>query len=306
DVLPKIAKRDDIYLQAFDHRIKQGLTEEHFLELDLVALDNPKTVTLFLTGWMFPTDTSLNVGLGQNPTVSSPRPPYLLMPDAEGQWREVVGYTGFPGGKTKTIAVEVPVEHFNKGDYRLRIATSMQIAWDEVFFTVDDPQISVKQQPLNLLTADLHFRGYSRIQSHPHGGPDHYDYQTVSTEPKWPPMKGQFTRFGDVTELLQTADDRLAILGAGDEMTLRFEAPPPPSEGWKRSFLLHNIGWDKDADLNTVHGETVEPLPFRAMKRYPYEPDQTTPDSDSYRKALQKYQTRTQSQTKFWKRLLVP
>lgn len=306
DVLPKIAKRDGDYLQAFDRRIKQGLTEEHFLELNLGNFDDPQTISLFLTGWVFPTDTSLNVGIGHNPTVSSPRPPSLLTPDADGQWREVMGYIGFPGGKTKTIAVEVPSKHFTHGDYRLRIATSMQIAWDEVFFTVDAPRISVKQQPLKLLAADLHFRGYSKIVPHQHGGPDRYDYQTVTTEPQWPPMNGNFTRFGDVTKLVQTADDRLVILGAGDEMTLRFQAPPPPPAGWKRSFLLHNIGWDKDADLNTVHGETVEPLPFRGMKRYPYEPDQTAPDSEAYREYLQKYQTRKQSFAQFWKRLTAP
>ncbi|TXT36880.1 MAG: Uncharacterized protein FD138_847, partial [Planctomycetota bacterium] len=46
DVLPKLAKRDDNYLRAFDKILQQGLTEEHFIELDLGDLGNAKSVTL--------------------------------------------------------------------------------------------------------------------------------------------------------------------------------------------------------------------------------------------------------------------
>lgn len=306
DVLEKISKRDEDYVKAYDSRIKQGLTKEHFLELDLGELESPKTITLFLTGWMYPTDTSLNVGLGHNPTLPAPRPPYVLIPDALGQWKEAISYMGFPGGKTKTIAVEIPASLFHGNDYRLRIATSMEIAWDEAIFTVDEPTPNFTEQPLKLLGADLHYRGFSERIRHPRNGPDRYDYDKVSTEPKWPPMMGHFTRYGDVSELVQTADDRLAVLGAGDEMTLRFQAPPPPPEGFQRTFVLHNVGWDKDADLNTVLGETVEPLPFRAMKQYPYEPHQSAPDTPEYRDYMQRYQTRTQSDARFWKRLTSP
>jgi hypothetical protein len=106
-------------------------------------------------------------------------------------------------------------------------------------------------------------------------------------------MGGFFTRYGDVTELITSADDRMAILFAGDEMSVEFDAPPPPPPGWKRDFILHNVGWDKDADLNTVLGQTVEPLPFAAMSRYPYPPDEQYPDTPLHREYLRMYQTRT-------------
>jgi hypothetical protein len=255
---------------------------------------------------MYPTDTSLNIGIGQNPILSPPRPPFVLIPDALGQWKEAIAYTGFPGGKTKTIAVEIPASLFNGTDYRLRIATSMEIAWDQAIFTVDEPTPQVTEQPLPLLSADLHYRGFSKRIPHPRNGPDRYDYSDVSTEPKWPPMMGHFTRYGDVTELVHTADDRLAVLGSGDEMTLRFKAPPPPPVGFRRTFVLHNVGWDKDADLNTVLGESTEPLPFRAMKQYPFGPDESVPDTPEYQDYLKHYQTRTQSGARFWKRLTSP
>ena len=107
DVLPKLARRDEQYLRAFDKIIQQGLTEEHFIELDLGDLSGAKNVTLFLTGWIFPTDTSINVSLSQNPDREAPKPPSIWLPNESGEWREAIPYIGFPGGKTKTIAVDL-------------------------------------------------------------------------------------------------------------------------------------------------------------------------------------------------------
>jgi hypothetical protein len=37
---------------------------------------------------------------------------------------------------------------------------------------------------------------------------------------------------------------------------------------------LHSVGWDKDADANTLEGHSALPLPFAAMKTYPPPIDQ--------------------------------
>ena len=76
-------------------------------------------------------------------------------------------------------------------------------------------------------------------------------------------MDGKFTRYGDVLELMRQGDDLIAALSSGDELTVEFDAPAGPPPGWKRDFILHSIGWDKDADLQTVTGQSAEPLPFR-------------------------------------------
>jgi hypothetical protein len=105
-----------------------------------------------------------------------------------------------------------------------------------------------------------------------------------------------------VQPLLTSADDQMVVMGSGDEMTVRFRAPaedPPP--GWKRDFILYSVGWDKDADLNTVYGQTAEPLPYNAMPSYPYPPDQWYPDTPQTRRYLQTYQTRQQDQRRFWR-----
>jgi tetratricopeptide (TPR) repeat protein len=294
DVLPKIAAHDDDWLACFDHRFKQGLTEPHFLELDLGQLDDPKQVTLFLTGWIRPTDTSLNIAISQRPDLESTQPPSVHVPNENGEWIEVRPYMGFPGGKTKTIAIDLS-NAFLANDYRVRIATTMEIYWDAAFFTVDDEPVTTRSTEQPLLAADLRYRGFSRRVEHPELGPDFFEYSQLSERPKWPPMEGRLTPYGDVMELVTTPDNQQALLGAGDEMELRFRATNIDlPKGWRRDFILHNVGWDKDANLNTVFGQTVDPLPFSGMKGYP-DPDgpgATPPFAN---------QKRVQSRSAFWR-----
>lgn len=89
-------------------------------------------------------------------------------------------------------------------------------------------------------------------------------------------------------------------------MQLRFSVPPEPLKpGWKRDFILHNVGWDKDANLHTILGQSVEPLPFREMATYPY-PTEIYPE-DAILKSDQKiYQTRRQNNARFWNHLQKP
>ena len=62
----------------------------------------------------------------------------------------------------------------------------------------------------------------------------------------------------------------MVVIGAGDEIRMLFTLPESaPPEGWTRDFILHSVGWDKDADLNTLSGQTIGPLPYRDMRQYP-------------------------------------
>ena len=303
DLLDVIRTRDERFTQGWDRKLRQGLVEDHFLELDLGKLESPQRITLFLTGWIYPTDSSINVSLSQNPTGPQPTPPSLWVPDNDDQWRQARPFMGFPGGKTKTIAVDL-TGLFSTNDHRVRIATNMEFRWDEAFFTVDEAPAEIKLHRLPVTTADLHFRGFSAWQPNLSGGPDTFDYGSVSTTPAWPPMEGKFTRFGNVTELVRDADDRQVVFGSGDEVSLSFNVPDEPlPSGWKRDFLLYNVGWDKDANLNTVYGQSSEPLPFRSMSGYPFRAEESFPDTLDHRRYLNDYQTREQNWSEFWKQL---
>ena len=300
-----LANSDGVFTKLFQKRHKQGLTDPYFMEIELGDIRQANTVQLVLTGWMFPTDTSINIALSQNKQLSGPLPPSITVPrqiNGTVQWEEVIAYMGFPGGKTKTIVVDLPIEKLNREDGRIRINSSMELYWDSIFLAIDADQTEIQQFPVPLIEADLHYRGVSSRLPRTNNGPEGYEYDKVVKEPVWPPMAGDFTRFGDVTELLLENDHHLVVLGAGDEITVRFSQLPDPPSGWKRDFIVHNVGWDKDADLNTITGQRVEPLPYTGMKQYPPGSSDAL-DSAEYRTYLKKYQTRKMDFEAFWNQL---
>lgn len=303
DLMPALSKLDEIYTKHWDHKFKQGWTEKTTLELDLGTVPETASTTLFLTGWVYPTDPAISVSIQQAPEHAGfgIQPPSLEVPDGQGGWKTASPFIGFPGGKTKTIAVDL-TGMLTPGDARVRIVTSMELCWDHVFFTIDEPAAEVRETPLALVSADLHFRGCSARVIHPQHGPERYDYARVD-QMIYSSMEGRFTRYGDVQELLTEQDDRMVILGCGDECTLTFRAPEPPPAGWTRDFLIHNVGWDKDCNPQNIYGKTVEPLPFAGMQSYP--PAEAFPDDEPHQEYLRKYQTREQSDIPFRRHLFV-
>jgi hypothetical protein len=79
----------------------------------------------------------------------------------------------------------------------------------------------------------------------------------------------------------------------GDAVRLTFDASalPPVPEGWTRDYLIVLDGWDKDADKNTVAGQTVAPLPFHGMDDARYG-ELAFPDDDAHREFVEEWLTR--------------
>ena len=287
-------------LKAFDYRYAvehapgayQGVVEPHAIVLDLGNVPNDTSLTLFLSGWIFPTDTSINVALFQNPRIN-PRFPSVAVKDKTGEWRTVIDRVGLPAGKNKTITVDLTGK-FLSDDRRVRIETDMQIYWDTAFFTVGTQAVPMEVTTLNPDSADLHYRGFSEMyRPNPHA-PHLFDYQKVTKAAQWRDLAGYYTRYGNVAPLLQEVDDMYVILNAGDEITVEFEASRLPTlkAGWVRDFILYSDGWDKDGDINTLTSQTVEPLPFHGMSSYPYPDTEHYPNDEVHRRYQLEYNTR--------------
>ena len=267
----QLSSIDEDYAIPFSKRHCQGNVLTHYLELDLSDIPDVESAQLYLTGWIFPTDTSLNIGLDQNPDLNPPSPPSLWSTDGTGEFTCVRPFMGFPGGKPKTIVIPLHAA-FQSNDRRLRIETSCEIYWDEMFVSfgiANDPRLSIEK--LSLDQAELRYRGFSETKARRPDQHHNYDYQAVTPHAAWPPMDGLFTDYGSVLSLLEGDDDRLVVMGSGDEMQLRFasEGSVEGVVGIQRDFILSSVGWDKDADLNTLEGQSSLPLPFAAMKSYP-------------------------------------
>ena len=162
-------------------------------------------------------------------------------------------------------------------------------------------------QSCELVDSDLQYRGFSRRIYDDNAlfrngrAPECYDHQSVTTEPRWAPITGRFTRYGNTSPLLVDHDDKMVVMGPGDALTVEFAVPPEPVRtGWKRDFVLKNVGYDKDADLNTIYGQSSEPFPFRAMSRYPFAADDQVPNSPDYKQYVDEWQTREYQRQPFW------
>jgi hypothetical protein len=248
---------------------------------------------LLLTGWIFPTDASINVALSQS-SGTRVAAPTLEVRDAQGDWKVAIPDLGFPSGKDKTLVANL-TGIFPTADHRVRIHTNMEIHWDQAFLAGPVSRSPVTVTTLDPSAADLHFRGFSRMyRKGGRSGPHWFDYGEVSKEAPWLPIEGSLTRFGDVLPLLGEADDRYAVMGPGDEATVEFAAGglPPLPAGWTRDFLIYSVGWIKDGDFNTADGGTVTPLPFHGMTAYPYGARESYPADASHRKYLETYNTR--------------
>jgi hypothetical protein len=303
DLLPKIVRQDGNYVSNLTPAEYQGITEPHDLVLDLGDLARVDSLFLFLQGWIFPTDASINVNMSQSSAVKAV-PPLLQVIDKKGNWQTAIENLGFPKGKNKTVVADLSGK-FRSEDYRLRIRTNMQIYWDHIFFSTNVAGIQLRNLSLKPVAANLHFRGFSKVTRETPYSPHIPDYQTMAANPQWRDLTGLYTKYGDVLPLLLASDSKYVIMNAGDELTLEFDAAQIPElpSGWKRDFIFYNDGWLKDGDLNTAHGQTVEPLPFHGMSSYPYGPKESYPGDQEHATYGQKYNTRKVT-TEAFKRLL--
>ncbi len=293
DILHFVDKKDDVFYSWFTTGKYQGITELHDIIIDPGRNIDTEGLHLFLTGWIFPTDASINFAMSQSDSLKS-LPPVIQVINKKGEWQTVVDNAGFPQGKDKTVVIDLGGKLLSE-DTRIRIRTNMQIYWDEIFLANNNPGLASVETVMQPVSGDLHYRGFSRLyRKGGRYGPHWFDYSSVDKTPKWRDLTGNYTRFGDVLPLLTASDNKYVITNAGDETTVEFDAGtlPPLRNGWKRDFLIRSVGWVKDGDMNTAFGNTVLPLPFHGMKSYPPSPEDTYPDDPELKRYNREYNTR--------------
>lgn len=287
EVTDRVRRRDHVYASGYAASRYQGVAEKPWTFTFDLGEAPGAPVRLLLDGWIFPADASLNLALAQRPDLATVFP-RLEVETADG-WQPLVTKMGFPAGKTKTMVVDTPA--LPAGARRLRIVTTLWLAWDRVAWSKEpaDGEATVVAR-LDPESAELRFRGFSELVRKAPNAPHDYDYGRTSLESPWLPFPGRYTRYGDVRELLAEADDRSVILAPGDEIAVVYDASglPPVPRGWRRTVFLESVGWDKDADRNTYAPERMEPLPFRGMKQY----GEPFPDTPELRRYIEEWLTR--------------
>ncbi len=294
DVSNRVRVRDGQYADTFGRGAYQGLTREHYVEV-AVGDEAPREGRLYLIaqGWIRPTDSSINVAIGQG---EHPRPRGLSLHVFDGaHWRLAHPDLGFPAGKRKTVLIDLSGVFPRDVPRKFRLQTNLEIYWDRLAWAVPlkDSVMGVQSVPLE--RASLRYRGFSQVATADASSPEVPDYHALGgTSQLWRDLIGYYTRYGDVKPLLSQVDDRYVIANAGDEIQLRFAALPTPKAGQVRDFVLKGDGWVKDGDYNTAFSTTVLPLPAHGVLTYDRPPKalEDDPVFQRHREDWQRFHTR--------------
>jgi Flp pilus assembly protein TadD len=269
DVLSLLSRRDRRYVTNFEALPFTGFAKLHFIELDLGAWDADKPLRLLMDGYTdYFTATSMYSADQAGIKVIAP---YVEALDAQGKWTRVVDDMGFPAGLERTMVADLSGK-LPRGTRRIRIVTNLKIYWDAVRIDQTPETRDVRVSEVPLARAALDFLGYPReIRLHP-ASDTIYSYSQRSMTGPYARAAGNYTRYGDVRDLLRSSDDRFVVFSSGEGVKLDFDPRHLPTlpAGWARDYFFYADGFEKDLDFYAAHAFTVEPLPRHTLLPYPY------------------------------------
>ena len=291
DLLPLLVERDRKYVTSFGDTPYAGFAAMHTIELDLGPWDPSRPLRLLMDGFTdYFSASSIYAAwqAGVHPVL-----PYVEMLDDSANWVRVVDDMGFPAGLSRTMVADLTGK-LPPGTRFIRVSTNLKIYWDRIRVDNSPTDTPFKTMEVPLAKAQLQFLGYPRVVE---GNPRNdlsYIYEDVSETGPYTRQTGNYTRYGDVTDLVRSPDDEYVIFGSGDEVAVDFDSTHLPDlpDGWTRDYLFYANGFAKDMDFYAAHGDTVSPLPFHTLVPYPYPKGVGYPEDERHLKYMLEYNTR--------------
>ncbi|PVX24662.1 MAG: hypothetical protein CW691_06930 [Candidatus Bathyarchaeum sp.] len=290
DVLPEISQIDGVFTPSSNGVESQSWDNITFnqLTLDLGDLSDAQEIKLVINGmvdwgpaqpyydWIDQFKTAAAEGLVANGTQINP-PAYMEVMDSHGNWIQVPQnrQMPIPGDYVpRTFAVNMTdLFPSDVTEYKIRITNFWNVTFDYIGIDTTQQENIIINEILPTATLE----------------PLQFAMTTTNAS-------GNFTKYGDVSELLLEADDKYIIGIQGDKVSLKFSTAElsPLEDGMERSFFLFVASWFKDHIGNWGYGFdfTVDPLPFQDMSGFPYPPTESYPTTEEYIHYLQEWNTR--------------
>jgi hypothetical protein len=214
--------------------------------------------------------------------------PYAEVKNSDGEWvyapeaEQLFHAHGYP--RTNVWDITHWFELNDYTDFSIRIHTHQRVNIDYVAVdtSVDVPVSITKLKPSSAVLEDIGI-AKSRVD------PVFDDVEDSSI-----PVDGNFTRFGDVLELVDGVDDRFVVMKPGDGVIFEFDEVPK-IEGVGRSYYLHQVGYYKGFEIVKRVGKkfvSVDPLPFNDMDYYHLDLVSPYLDDVDYQEYLREWNTR--------------
>jgi tetratricopeptide (TPR) repeat protein len=294
DVLQLLSAADRKYVTSFEELPFAGFAKLHSIELDLGKWDATKSLRLIADGYTdYFTATSMYAADQAGIKVIAP---YVEAQDAAGSWKRVIEDMGFPAGLHRTMVADLTGK-LPAGTQRIRIVTNLKIYWDAMRIDQTGDARDARVQNVPLANASLAFLGYPKETRLTPASDTKYSWSARSRTGPYARAAGNYTRYGDVKNLLRNADDRFVIFSSGEGLKMDFDPSglKPLPEGWVRDYFFYADGFEKDMDFYAAHAFTVEPLPKHGMKPYPYPGGEAYPEDAEHQKYQLDYNTRERS-----------
>lgn len=280
NVLKYIEKKDGLPLPTGKNSISRVI-------LDFGPVKHPDNAHLVITAWGIYDDF--------RPVSPPPHSPGTVIEtlDKNGQWK-VARIAGKAAGDSRTWVISLKdIITSNNTKIRLTMAhlPSVRDVLDAVFIS-DSPAVNVVTHSVTATKANLRVAGAdeitpSTLKNRISAGAKYL--------PLWPDalMKGNFTKTGDVRELLKKYDDRHVVMAHGDELELEFPAIPSAKGKTRRVFLRGSVYYSLKIHPFRFLTDRVNHLPFRSMKSYgPDSSKNPAAKSLSFRNYTKKWNTR--------------
>ncbi len=294
DVLSLISQRDRKYVTDFEGLPFAGFAKLHWVELDLGKWDAAKALRLIIDGYTdYFTATSMYAADQAGVKVIAP---YVEALDARNKWVRVVEDMGFPAGLERTMVTDLTGK-LPPGTRRIRIVTNLKIYWDAIRIDQSPDAKEIRTAEVPLARASLEFLGYPREIRLTPASDTIYSFTNRSMTGPYARAAGNYTRYGDVLDLLSAADDRFVVFGSGEGVKLDFDPRqlPAPPGGWVRDYFFYANGFEKDLDFYAAYAFSVEPLPRHSLLSYPYPVGKEYPDDAQHLGYQLEYNTRQRS-----------
>jgi tetratricopeptide (TPR) repeat protein len=291
NLLPLLSEKDHKYVTDFADAPYAGFAAMHWIELDLGPWDDSRPLRLLLDGFTDYFSASSMFAAWQAGITAVP--PYVEVQDGSGKWVRVIDDMGFPAGLSRTMVADLTGK-LPPGARFIRISTNLRIYWDRIRVDNSPEDLPFTQTEVPLAKANLAFRGYPRVVEGKPVNDLSYVYEDVSVTGPYSRQVGNYTRYGDVTDLVRKTDDEYVIFGSGEEVAVDFDSThlPDVPAGWTRDYFFFADGFAKDMDFYAAHGDTVGPLPFHTTVPYPYPEGIAYPEDKAHLKYLLDYNTR--------------
>jgi Flp pilus assembly protein TadD len=294
DVLSLISRRDRSYVGDFEGLPFAGFAKLHWLELDLGKWDAAKPLRLIIDGYTdYFTATSMYAADQAGIKVIAP---YVEALGAQNKWVRVVEDMGFPAGLERTMVADL-TGRLPPGTRHIRIVSNLKIYWDAIRIDQTPDAKKIHSAEVPLAKASLEFLGYPREIRLTPASDTTYSFANRSMTGPYARARGSYTRYGDVLDLLNAADDRFVVFGSGEGVKLDFDPRNLPAlpAGWVRDYFFYANGFEKDLDFYAAYAFSVEPLPHHTLLPYPYPAGKEYPDDAQHLGYQLEYNTRQRS-----------